>query len=82
MEKFKTMNENKVMINPPTESLVDKIQVTQLLNNMSSYVLSLDRYECNTNSGGQDCWSTMDLDRDGEWIKLEDVLSLFSAKKS
>lgn len=78
---FKTVHENKIKIPPPIESLVDKMQVPQLLNNMRSYVLSLNRYECSTNSGGQDCWSTMDLDKDGEWIKLEDVLNLFSAKK-
>lgn len=81
MEKLKTVHENKVLINPPAESIVDKMQVLQLLNNMKSYILSLQRYECSTNSGGQDCWSTMDEDKEGEYIKLEDVLTLFSAEK-
>ena len=82
MEKFKTVHENKVLNNTPIiESLVDKMQVPQLLNNMRTYILSLPRYEYNTNSGGQDCWCTMDEDEEGEYIKLEDVLTLFSAKK-
>lgn len=69
------------MINPP---IIEHNQPTmvEVLNNLQEYVLSLDRYECNTNSGGYDCWSTMDLDKDGEWIKLEDVLNLFSVKKN
>ena len=70
--KFKTIHENKVLINPPTESLVDKMQVPQLLNNMKSYILSLQRY--------RDEWGYIVENDNGEYIKLEDVLKLFGAE--
>ena len=77
MEKIKTIHENKVLINPPIESITDKMQILQVLNNMRTYILSLPRYEYNINSGGQDCWCTMDEGKEGEWIKLQDALKLF-----
>lgn len=70
MEKFKTIHENKVLINPPAESLVDKMQVLQLINNIKSYILSLQRYE--------DEWGYLVEKEDGRWVKIEDVLKLFS----
>ena len=80
MEKFKTIHENRVLINPP---ILENNQPTmvEVLSNLENYILSLQRYECSTNSGGQDCWSTMDEDKEGEWVKIEDVLKLFGAKK-
>lgn len=73
MEKFKTVHENKVLINTPIiESLVDKMQVSQLINNMRGYILSLQRYE--------DEWGYLVKKEDGRWVKIEDVLKLFGAE--
>lgn len=90
MKKFKTIHENKVLINPPTECvefdgnlILPEQQPTliEVLNNLRNYILSLQRYECNSNSGGQDCWCTMDEDKEGEYVKLEDIIKLFGAEK-
>lgn len=79
--KFKTIHENKVLINPPTESLVDKMQVTQLLNNMKSYILSLQRYYCESCQSSFGNYSDMTESEEGEYVKIEDVLKLFGAEK-
>lgn len=75
---FKTIHENKVLMTTLIES---QPTLQEVLNNLEEYILKLDRYKDNANSGGQDCWFTMDLDEEGEWVKLEDILNLFRAKK-
>lgn len=45
-------------------------------------ILSLPKYNSTYGSGGVDCWGEMEEDKDGEYIKLEDILNLFSAKNS
>lgn len=61
----------------PIESITDKMQVLQVLNNMRTYILSLPRW--NNHSKYDNPY--MLQDNDGEYIKIEDVLNLFSAKK-
>ena len=76
MEKIKTIHENKVLINPP---ILENNQPTmvEVLNNLENYILSLQRYY---NSVEHGC-PIMEEYEYGEYIKLEDVLTLFSAKK-
>lgn len=76
MEKFKTIHENNVQINP----FSIENQVKAQMESIRYKLKNLPKYECNTNSGGQDCWCTMDEDREGEYIKLEDALKLFIAE--
>ena len=73
--KFKTIHENNVQINP----FSIENQVKSQMESLRYRLKNLSRYESNTNSGGQDCWSTMDENKDGEYIKLEDILKLFGA---
>lgn len=70
--KFKTIHENKVLINPP---ILENNQPTmvEVLNNLENYILSLQRYE--------DEWGYIVEKEDGRWVKIEDVLKLFGAKK-
>ena len=73
MEKFKTVHENKALINTPIiESITDKMQVPQLLNNIKNYILSLPKY--------RNEWGYVVENDNGEYIKLEDVLKLFGAE--
>ena len=75
MEKFKTIHENKVLINPP---ILENNQPTmvEVLNNLENYILSLQRYY---NSVEHGC-PIMEEYEYGEYIKLEDVLKLFGAE--
>jgi len=50
---------------------------TSIIAEFKNKILELNRYECTANSGGQDCWATMELDLDGEFVKIEDILNLF-----
>ncbi len=61
--------------------LYEQPTLVEVINNLKDYVLTLDRYENSFGSGYGDCWGTMEVDENGEYIKLEDVLALFSAKK-
>lgn len=78
---YKTIHENAVMINPPKESdaiLFPKVEtITSIIAEFKNKILQLEKYECTTNSGGQDCWATMELDKEGEYVKIEDILNLF-----
>jgi len=67
---IKTIHENKVMINPPIDSPPTMIEI---LNNLEKFVLSLDRYDNE--------WGYITKQDKGQYILLEDVLALFSAKK-
>lgn len=66
--KFKTIHENRVLINPP---IIENNQptVVEVLNNLENYILSLQRYE--------DEWGYLVEKEDGRWVKIEDVLKLF-----
>lgn len=46
-------------------------------------ILSLNRYYPDYYSGydGYGCGATMEVGEDGEYIKLEDILNIFGAKK-
>lgn len=77
MEKIKTIRENKVLINTPIIELQELPTLTDILNNLENYILSLPRW--NNHSKYDNPY--MLQDNDGEYIKLEDVLTLFSAKK-
>ena len=76
MEKIKTIHENKVLINPP---IIENNQITmvELLNNLESYISSLQRYD---NYSGEDNACFITEYKEGEYIKLEDVLKLFGAE--
>lgn len=63
------------------ESTIEKMQIPTLINNLKLSILHLPKYNSTYGSGGLDCWGEMEEDKDGEYIKLEDVLNLFSAKK-
>ena len=57
---------------------VDKEELrTSIIAEFKNKILQLEKYECATNSGGQDCWATMELDKEGEYVKIEDILNLF-----
>ena len=74
MEKFKTIHENRVLINPP---ILENNQPTmvEVLSNLENYILSLPRW--NNHSKYDNPY--MLQDNDGEYIKLEDILKLFGA---
>jgi hypothetical protein len=63
-------------------SIIEKMKIPTLMNNLKLSVLSLPKYNSTYGSGGLDCWGEMEEDRDGEYIKLQDVLNLFSTKNS
>ena len=65
----------------PQESITEKMKELQLINNLKLAVLSLQRYENSFGEGFGSCWGEMVDSEDGEWVRLEDVLALFSAKK-
>ena len=69
--KFKTIHENKVLINP---SIIEnnKITMVEVLNNLKSYISSLPKY--------RNEWGYVVENDNGEYIKLEDVLKLFGAE--
>jgi len=71
---MQTIHENKVLINPPQENITEKMKELQLISNLKLAVLSLQRHDAGHNDSIRE-------DKEGEYIKLEDVLALFSAKK-
>ena len=73
MEKFKTVHENQVFIGLPKQQPT----LTDILNNLENYILSLQRYY---NSVEHGC-PIMEEYEYGEYIKLEDILKLFYAIK-
>lgn len=72
---YKTIHENKILINPlsPQERL-DKFDT--LLN-----IMSLDRYSCESCQSFAGIYADMTEDEEGKYVRLEDVLALFSPKK-
>lgn len=74
MCNFKTVHENKVLINTPIIELQELPTLTDILNNLENYILSLDRYDSYSGEAPV-------RDEEGEYIKLEDVLKLFGAGK-
>lgn len=74
MKKFKTVHENQVFIGLPKQQPT----LTDILNNLENYILSLDRYD---NYSGEDNSCFITENKEGEYIKLEDVLKLFGAEK-
>lgn len=80
---YRTIDENKVSITyVEFDGILPEPQptLTEVLNNLENWILSLQRYECNTNSARQDCWASMVEDEEGEYVKLSDVLNLFAPK--
>jgi hypothetical protein len=63
---YKTVHENQVLIGLPEQQPT----LIEVLNNLENYILSLTTYND---------WNEMD--ENGEYIKLEDVLALFALKK-
>lgn len=78
MKKFKIINENKVMINPPIES---PLTWTDIFNNAEQYILELPTITYESDGTGYGC-ITEGLNESGVYIKLDDILTLFGAKKS
>jgi len=79
MNKYITIHENKNDLEQfySKKSLAEKMELSTLIDNLTTVIMQLDKYTCTSNSGGQDCWCTMDRDDNGEYIKLEDILTLF-----
>jgi len=80
MKKYLTIHENK---NEIEKYWIENNQPTwtDIFNNIENYILTLDRYENSFGSGYGDCWGEMVESEEGDWVKLEDVLKLFSAQK-
>ena len=67
--KFKTIHENNVQINP----FSIENQVKSQMESLRYKVKNLQRYE--------DEWGYVVEKEDGRWVKIEDVLKLFGAEK-
>jgi hypothetical protein len=76
-EKFKTIHENKALMNAFIEPQPTLIEI---LNNLENYVLSLPKIVYKSDGTGYG-YISEGKDESGVYVKLEDVLSLFSAKK-
>jgi hypothetical protein len=72
-EQFKTVHENNVQINP----FSIENQVKYQMENLKYKIKKLPKYE----EDSYDNKSIMTPSDNGEWVKLEDALNLFSAKK-
>lgn len=74
---YKTIHENAVMINPPKESdarLFPKVETrTSIIAEFKNKILQLDKYYPEPDNE----WASMSEDKDGEYVKLEDILNLF-----
>jgi len=70
MERYKTMHQNFAEMHP----MVCAQNSIEVLNIMLDAIKQLDRYE-------SDYGDSLALAKEGDYIKLEDVLTLFSAKK-
>lgn len=82
-EKFKTIHENKSELEQfYSKSIIEKLQPLQMVESIKTAIMQLDRYSNEANSGGQDCWCTMDKDKDGEYVLFEDIIKLFMLNKS
>ncbi len=86
-KNYKTIHENKVLINPPTECIEfdgnlafpeQQPTLIEVLNNLENYILSLQRYEPEPKND----WVQMIENKDGEWVKISDVLALFRGTSS
>jgi len=59
--------------NSPQESITEKMKELQLINNLKLAVLALPKY--------RNEWGYIVENSNGDYLKLEDVLALFSPKK-
>ena len=73
---YKTIHENKN----------DLEQFYKPSSNPNDVISNLDRYECTSNSGVEDCWAIMEKVLDGEYVLFSDVVDaisiLFSAQNN
>ena len=74
MEKFKTIHENNVQINP----FSIENQVKSQMESLRYRLKNLSKYQC---VNGDLVDNELIEALDGEYIKLKDVLKLFGAKK-
>ena len=70
MDKYKTIHENAVNINPYS---IEQ-QVKEQIQYLKRQLLKLDKYTFD------EFFEEISKDEDGEYIKLQDVLNLFSTK--
>lgn len=76
MDRYKTIHENAVMINP---AIKEKSDNYKLYSTVEGSISNLDRYDFN------EFWSEVVKDENGKYVLFSDVLKtvsiLFSAKK-
>lgn len=76
---YKTIHENKNDLEQfyKEDSIIEKMKIPALIYNLKISILSLDRYSEVYERG-----TGVLENKDGEYVKLEEVLNLFSAKNS
>jgi len=73
IEKYKTVNENDAIINPSVSNLFLREKIIK-----KEDILKLIKYSLEHNSASEGVsWSTMEVDDEGEYIRLKDILDLF-----
>lgn len=73
MEKYNTIRENDVIINPSVSTLFSREKTIK-----KEDILKLIKYSLEHNSTSEGVsWSTMEADDEGEYVRLKDILNLF-----
>ena len=67
IEQYKTIHENDARLFPKVETR------TSIIAEFKNKILQLDKYYPEPDNE----WASMSEDKDGEWVKLEDILNLF-----
>lgn len=74
MDRYKTIKENDAIINPSVSKLFSAQKTIK-----TEDILKLNRYSLEHNSASEGIsWSTMEVDSEGEYLRLKDVLELLS----
>lgn len=78
IEKYKTVNENDAIINPSVSTLFVGTTYSREKTIKKEDILKLIKYSLEHNSASEGVsWSTMEVDDEGEYIRLKDILDLF-----